>query len=91
MTSLHIDQQSAPEVCNRIKHLGFAASHHVRLYGEEFEVVSDPFPAAGGIAVHVRTRKSPTVRVLQLPATILQSAQGPRPHGVRRPGNISAA
>jgi hypothetical protein len=27
-----------------LKHLGYAISRRIRLYGEEFEVVSDPFP-----------------------------------------------
>jgi dipeptidyl aminopeptidase/acylaminoacyl peptidase len=52
--------------------------HHkiVRLNGEEFELLSDPFPEAGGIAVNVKTKKNSTIRVLRLPATILQSVRG---------------
>ena len=67
------------EVCAGVKRLGFGASQVVRLYGEEFEVVSDPFPEAGGIAVTVKTRKTNHVRVLQLPQTILQSVRGSFP------------
>jgi len=63
------------EVCARVRHLGYAPSGKVRLYGEEFEVVSDPFPEADGIAVHVTTKKDSKIRVLQLPATVLQSAR----------------
>jgi hypothetical protein len=48
----------------------------VRLYGEEFEVVSDPFPEAGGIAVRVTSKKDSRVRALQLPSTVLQSVRG---------------
>jgi hypothetical protein len=40
--------------------------------GEDFEVLSDPFPEAGGIAVRVKTTKDAKVRVLGLPATVLQ-------------------
>jgi hypothetical protein len=40
-----------------IRNLGYAISKHIRFYGEEFEVVSDPFPEAGGFEVHVTTRK----------------------------------
>ena len=61
------------EVCARVKHLGYGVSGSVRLYGEEFEVVSDPFPKDDGIAVHVKTKKDSTIRVLQLPATVVQS------------------
>jgi len=77
MTS-HLDQSSSSvvEICNSIKRLGYGASQNIRLYGEEFEVISDPFPEAGGIAVNVRTKKSNGVRILQLPATVLQSVRG---------------
>ncbi len=67
---------SISEVCARVKHLGYGASGQVRLYGQEFEVVSDPFPEDDGIAVRVKTKGNEAVRVLQLPATILQSARG---------------
>jgi hypothetical protein len=71
---------SVSDICAHLKHLGYAISRRIRLYGEEFEVVSDPFPEAGGIAVHVTTKKDSTIRVLQIPATVLQSAKGQRPH-----------
>ncbi len=78
MTVQSIESPSLSEVCARVRHLGYAASGRVRLYGEEFEVVSDPFPEADGIAVHVTTKKDSKVRVLQLPATVLQSVRGRR-------------
>jgi hypothetical protein len=75
MTS-NIESPSLSEVCARVRHLGYVASGRVRLYGEEFEVVSDPFPEEDGIAVHVTTKKDSKVRVLKLPATVLQSVRG---------------
>jgi hypothetical protein len=72
--------RSVSDVCAHLKHLGYAISRHIRLYGEEFDVVSDPFPEAGGIAVHVTTKKDLTIRVLQIPAPVLQNAKGQRPH-----------
>ncbi|HLW83618.1 MAG TPA: hypothetical protein VKR60_00305 [Candidatus Sulfotelmatobacter sp.] len=69
---------SAAEICDGVKHLGYAASGRIRLYGEDFEVISDPFPEADGIAVRVKTKKDSRIRVLQLPATILQSVRGRR-------------
>ena len=80
MTSRSSDFPSVSDICAHVKHLGYAISKRIRLYGEEFEVVSDPFPEAGGIAVHVTTKKDSTIRVLQIPATVLQSAKGQRPH-----------
>jgi hypothetical protein len=73
MASRNIEAPSISEICARVKHLGYAVSKRVRLYGEEFDVVSDPFPDADGIAVHVTTKKDSKIRVLQIPATVLQS------------------
>ncbi|HKF04148.1 MAG TPA: hypothetical protein VKB49_17635 [Candidatus Sulfotelmatobacter sp.] len=76
MTS-HVEQLSSiAEICEGVKRLGYGASQSIRLYGEEFEVISDPFPEAGGIAVSARTKKSEEIRVVQLPATVLQSVKG---------------
>jgi hypothetical protein len=80
MTSYRIDARSVSDICAHVKHLGYATSGRIRLYGEEFEVVSDPFPEAGGIAVHVTTKTNSTIRILQIPATVLQSAKGQRRH-----------
>jgi hypothetical protein len=38
-------------------------------------VVSDPFPEADGVAVHVTTKKDPRIRLLRIPMTVLQSAK----------------
>ena len=70
------DSPSVSETCAHVKHLGYATSERIRLYGEEFQVVSDPFPEANGIAVHVATKKDSSIRVLRIPATVLQRAKG---------------
>ncbi|HUA15787.1 MAG TPA: hypothetical protein VMG31_10830 [Verrucomicrobiae bacterium] len=66
------------EMCTSVKRLGFAARQSIRLYGEEFELLSDPFPEAGGIAVQVKAKRTADVRVLQLPATVVQAVRGSR-------------
>jgi hypothetical protein len=71
-----MEPPSVAEICTRVRHLGYVPSRMVRLYGEEFEVVSDPFPEAGGIAVRVTSKKDSRVRALQLPSTVLQSVRG---------------
>ncbi len=76
MTSHSDVSPSLAEICASVKRLGYGVSQSIRLYGVEFEVISDPFPEAGGIAVSVRTKKSDGIRVVQLPATVLQSVQG---------------
>ena len=77
MTSYSYESPSLVEMCESVKRLGYGAKQNIRLYGEEFEVISDPFPEAGGIAVSVKTKKSNRIRVIQLPATVLQSVRGP--------------
>lgn len=64
------------EICARVKRSGYAVSSRVRLYGEDFEVLSDPFPEAGGVAVHVKSEKDSRICVLRLPVTVVQSVKG---------------
>ena len=78
MTSHGDDFPSVSEICARVQRLGYSTSKRIRLYGEEFEVVSDPFPEADGIAVRVTTTKDSSIRVLRIPATVLQRAKGRR-------------
>ena len=66
---------SVAEICASVKRLGYGVNQSIRLYGEELEVISDPFPEAGGIAVSVKTKKGQGVRVVQLPAMVLRSVQ----------------
>jgi len=76
MTS-HLDEPtSIAEICDSVKRLGYGPTQSIRLYGEEFEVISDPFPEAGGIAFSVRAKKGDVIRTVQLPATVLQSVKG---------------
>jgi len=65
---------SAEEACAWIKHLGYVASRRVRIYGEEFELLSDPFPEANRIAIRAKAKDS-SVRILRLPVTIMQSGR----------------
>ena len=39
-------------------------------------MISDPFPEADGVAVQVKTEKDTRIRVVRLPATVLQSVKG---------------
>jgi hypothetical protein len=67
----HRSSASASENCARIRDLGFTASKHVKLYGEDFELVSDPFVEGDYTTVHAFSRNDPEVRELRLPASIL--------------------
>ena len=57
MTSHSYETPSIAEVYASVKRLEYGSQQSIRLYGEEFEVISDPFPEAGGIAVSVKTKK----------------------------------
>ena len=75
MTSPSVAFSRVSRICAQVEHLGYAAARRIRLYGEEFEVVSDPFPDADGVAVHVTTKKDPSIRLLRIPMRVLQSAK----------------
>ena len=62
---------SVEEACALIKNLGYVASRHVRIYGEEFELLSDPFPQADQIAIRAKAKSDSSVRILRLPVTIV--------------------
>jgi hypothetical protein len=39
----HKIAKSTADDCVRIKALGYSSSHHIKMYGKRFEIVSDPF------------------------------------------------
>lgn len=63
--------QSASEKCARIKDLGFTTSRHIKMYGQQFDLVSDPFVEGDCTAVRATCGNDPTVRTLRLPVAIL--------------------
>lgn len=64
-------EQSRSQCCARIKDLGFTSSRHIKMYGESFEIVSDPFSDGDGVAVRAISGNDPEIRTLRLPTTIL--------------------
>ena len=74
--------QTSSDSCVKIKNLGFTPSVHMKMYGERFEIVSDPFDEGGGIAVHATSENDPEVRTLRLPVGILV---GPADRFLKRP------
>jgi hypothetical protein len=57
--------------CVKIRDLGFRPSTHIKMYGERFEIVSDPFDEGDCIAVRATSGNDPKVRTLRLPTAIL--------------------
>jgi hypothetical protein len=51
--------------------LGYVAGKHVNLYGERFELASDPFVDGDWVAVRVTSEDDPTIQTIRLPVSIL--------------------
>ncbi len=61
--------------CRKLVSLGYA---RVRLYGQELQLISDPFPQDGGIAVEVASQNDSVSRTMRLPLPVLQIASPKR-------------
>jgi len=77
MTS-QVEGSEDKDTCRKLISLGYARSNRVRLYGQEVQLVSDPFPKEGGIAVEVVSRNESVSRTMKLPLSILQMASQKR-------------
>ena len=60
-------------ICDRLRAMGYAQSKRIRIYGQEFEVVSNPFPDGNGIALRVIAKKETQARIVKLPIPVLQT------------------
>jgi hypothetical protein len=78
--------RSPSENCTRIKDLGFTTSRHINMYGERFEIVSDPFNEGNCIAVHAISGNDPKIRILRLPVAILVGLADRFPKGKKLVG-----
>ena len=67
----HSSGQSPSENCVRIRDLGFKTSTHIKMYGERFELVSDPFVEGDYTTVHAISGDDGGIRALRLPVSIL--------------------
>jgi hypothetical protein len=63
--------RSPAETCTRIRELGFTTSRHIKMYGQRFELVSDPFEDGKYTAVHALSGSDPTERTVRLPVALL--------------------
>ena len=55
----------------RLIDLGYIAGKHVTLYGEHFEIASDPFIDGNWVAVRVFGENDPIIQTIRLPVSIL--------------------
>jgi len=66
-------------LCERLKRLGFAQQKRMKLYGEEFELLSDPFIVANDLVfVDAIEKKSRQQRRVRIPLTIVKMANEER-------------
>ena len=61
-------------ICERLKSLGYAREHSIRLYGEELKLTSNPIADGDGFAVEVVTRAAAVKRV-RLPVVNVLEAE----------------
>lgn len=66
-------------LCEMIKRLGYAQNNQVKLYGEVFDLVSDPVSVGDNfVFVDALERKSGQVRRVRIPLTIVHMAMQER-------------
>jgi hypothetical protein len=62
-------------ICTRLQELGYAREKRIRLYGEEFQLVSNPIPDGNGFAVEGITRMSEHVRRVRIPLSLVSTVE----------------
>ena len=67
---LHLGGPSAGK-CARIRDLGYTSTKHIKMYGERFELISDPMEDGDYTVVQAISGSDPTIRTLRLPISIL--------------------
>src|SRR5258708_7042839 len=58
-------------ICEKLRKLGFAQERNIRLYGEEFHLISNPIPDGDGFAVDGIARVSGDQRRIRVPLSIV--------------------
>jgi len=66
-----MSDQPLSKSCEKIMDLGYIAGKRVNLYGEHFEIASDPFVNGDWVAVRVMSENDPTIRTIRLPVSLL--------------------
>ena len=75
----HRESKPLDTLCETIKRLGYAQNNQVRLYGDVFDLVSDPVSVGGNfVYVDAVEQKSNQLRRVRIPLTIVQMARTKR-------------
>jgi hypothetical protein len=61
-------------ICEKLRKFGYARERHMRLYGEEFRLVSNPLPDGDGFAVEAIGRSSGQcqLRRMRIPLSLVE-------------------
>lgn len=57
--------------CQRLMDLGYIAGKRVNLYGEHFDIASDPFFDGAWVAIRVIRENDSSIQTIRLPVSIL--------------------
>jgi hypothetical protein len=60
-------------ICEKLRKLGYARESCIRLYGEEFLLVSDPIPDGDGFSVQGIARHSARARAIRIPLPVVHT------------------
>jgi hypothetical protein len=58
-------------ICEKLRRLGYARERSIRLYGEEFRLVSNPKPDGDGFAIDGIARGSGDQRRIRVPLSLV--------------------
>jgi len=59
-------------ICERLKTLGYEHKNRIRMYGEEFDLISNPLSDEQGFAIEAVSRKTGHARKLRIPLSVVQ-------------------
>jgi hypothetical protein len=69
-----VDKSHDKDTCLKLISLGYARSNRVRLYGQEVQLLSDPFSKEGEFVVEVASHNETSKRIMKLPLSVVQVA-----------------
>ena len=59
----------------RLQELGYRRERHIKLYGEEFHLLSNPVPEGEGFAIEGTTKTSVVVRRVRIPMSLIHTVK----------------
>lgn len=63
------------EICDKLQKLGYAREKHIKLYGEDLDLISNPVPDGDGFAVECVARPSGDLRRVRIPLTLVYTVK----------------